>query len=105
MIKVTVLYPNRPGSHFDADYYINVHMPMAIELMGAALKGVSAEIGIGGGAPGQPAPYAAIAAFVCESAQVFEEAFVPHSAQLMSDIPNYTNIAPVLQMSDLRISR
>jgi uncharacterized protein (TIGR02118 family) len=105
MIKVTVLYPNKPGSHFDADYYINVHMPMAIELMGPALKGVSAEIGLAGGAPGQPAPYAAIAAFTCESVEAFSEAFTPHTQQLMSDIPNYTDIQPVLQMSEIRISQ
>jgi len=25
MIRVRFFYPNKPGSRFDADYYINVH--------------------------------------------------------------------------------
>ena len=31
MIKLTVMYPNLKGSHFDWDYYINVHIPLAKE--------------------------------------------------------------------------
>lgn len=105
MIKVSILYPNKPASHFDADYYVNVHMPLAIKLLGPALKGVTAEIGIAGGAPGQPPPFAAIATFTCDSVQSFTESFVPHSAQLMADIPNYTDIEPVIQISEIRISQ
>ena len=37
MIKVAFLYPNKPGSHFKADYYIDVHMPLAIRLLKPAL--------------------------------------------------------------------
>ena len=29
MVKVSVLYPNKPGSRFDVEYYLNTHMPMA----------------------------------------------------------------------------
>jgi uncharacterized protein (TIGR02118 family) len=105
MIKVTILYPNQPGSHFDADYYISVHMPLAIKLLGTALKGVSAEIGVAGGAPDQPPAFAAICAFTCESASAFNEAFLPHASTLQGDIPNYTNIAPIIQISELKLSR
>ena len=38
MIKVTVLYPNKPGSHFDVEYYLNTHMPMSARLLGVAVK-------------------------------------------------------------------
>ena len=38
MIRVTFLYPNKPSSHFNADYYIDIHMPLAIRLLGPALK-------------------------------------------------------------------
>jgi uncharacterized protein (TIGR02118 family) len=105
MIKVTILYPNRPGSHFDADYYVNVHMPMAIKLLGTAVKAVSAEIGVTGATPDQPPPYAAICAFTCESTSAFTEAFLPHASVLQGDIPNYTDIVPVIQMSELRLSK
>jgi uncharacterized protein (TIGR02118 family) len=101
MIKVSVLYPNTPGSRFDADYYLKVHMPLAARLLGPALQSVTAEIGIGGATPGEPAPYAAIAGFTCQSVEAFTEAFLPNAAQLQSDIPRYTNIQPIIQFSAL----
>jgi uncharacterized protein (TIGR02118 family) len=104
MIKVSFLYPSKPGSRFNADYYIDVHMPLAIRLLGPALKGVSAEIGISGAIPGTPAPNAAIASFTFESVEAFTAAVMPHYMELQSDIPNYTDIEPIVQISDLRIS-
>ena len=104
MIRVTFLYPNKPGSHFNADYYIDIHMPLAIRLLGPALKGVSAEIGLSSAVPGTPAPNAAIATFTFESVEAFTKAVMPHSMDLQGDIPNYTDIKPIVQISDLRIS-
>jgi len=105
MIRVTFLYPNKPGSRFNADYYIDVHMPLAIRLLGPALKGVTAEIGLSAAMPDQPAPYAAIATFTFESVQAFTVAVMPHYAELQGDIPNYTDIEPLVQISELRISQ
>ena len=102
MIKVSVLYPSKPGSRFDVDYYLTVHMPMAARLLGAAVKEISVEIGIGGGAPGEPAPYAAIVGFTCDSVDAFTTAFMPIAGQLQGDIPNYTDIEPVVQISQIR---
>jgi len=101
MIKITVTYPNRPGGRFDANYYLTVHMPMAARLLSPALKAITAEIGIGGETPGQPPPYAAIAGFTCESVDAFMRAFLPVADQLQTDIPNYTDLDPVLQISNL----
>jgi uncharacterized protein (TIGR02118 family) len=101
MIKVSVLYPNKPGSRFDANYYLTVHMPLSVKLLGPAMKSVTAEIGISGGMPDQSAPYAAIAAFTCESVKAFTDAFLPHADELQGDIPNYTDIAPIIQVSEL----
>lgn len=103
MVRVSVLYPNKPGSHFDANYYLSVHMPMATRLLGPAIKVVTAEIGVAGEAPGEGAPFAAIAGFVCESAEVFMQAFAPVADQLQSDIPKYTDIEPVIQISNLTV--
>ena len=103
MVRVSVLYPNKPGSHFDADYYLSVHMPMAGRLLGPAIKGMTAEIGVGGGSPGEAAPFAAIAGFVCESIEAFVVAFTPVAGQLQNDIPRYTDIQPVIQFSNLTV--
>jgi uncharacterized protein (TIGR02118 family) len=105
MIRVTFLYPNKPGSRFNADYYINEHMPLAIRLLGSALKGVSAEIGVSAAMPGSAPPYAAIATFTFESVQAFTQAVMPHYVQLQGDIPNYTDIEPVVQIGEIRISQ
>jgi uncharacterized protein (TIGR02118 family) len=105
MVKVSVLYPTKPGYRFDGEYYLNIHMPMAIESLGAALKGVSMEIGIGGGAPGEPPPFAAMCHFICEGTEAFTNAFLPHAEKLQGDIINYTDIAPVIQIGEIKISR
>lgn len=101
MIRVSIAYPNKPGSHFDADYYLKVHMPLAAKLLGHAIKSATAEIGVAGEAPGAPPPYAAIAGFTCESVEAFAQAFLPVADKLQGDIPKYTNIKPVIQFSNL----
>src|SRR5581483_4924234 len=53
MVKVSIFYPSKPDSRFDVDYYLNTHMPLAIGLLGSAVKAVSVEIGMFGGTPDQ----------------------------------------------------
>jgi uncharacterized protein (TIGR02118 family) len=103
MIKVSVLYPNSAGSRFDMGYYCNKHMPMVQRLMGAALKGMAVEEGIAGGAPGAPPTYLAMGHLAFESLEAFQVAFGPHMQTLMSDIPNYTNSQPVIQISEVKM--
>jgi len=77
MIKVSIHYPNKAGGCFDAEYYVNVHVPKSITSLGPAIKGVSVEIGMSGGLPGQAPPYVAMCHFVCESPQEFYDVFMP----------------------------
>jgi uncharacterized protein (TIGR02118 family) len=102
MVKVSVLYPSGPGKRFDVEYYLSVHMPMAKRLLGSAVRDISIEIGIAGEAPGAPAPYAAIVGFTCESVEAFTAAFTPVMGQLQGDIPNYTDVIPQVQISEIR---
>ena len=101
MIKVSVLYPNTEGSRFDIDYYCTKHMPMAREKFGAACKGISVDQGLGGAEPGAPAPYSAMGHLLFDSVEEFQAAFGPHVATIMADIPNYTNIQPIIQISSV----
>ena len=103
MVKITVLYPNIKGKRFDIDYYLNVHMPMSIEKQGAAMKGVTVEIGISGAPEGTPPPYVALCHFLYESVDAFLKAFMPHAEMLMGDMVNYTDIESVIQISEVRI--
>jgi uncharacterized protein (TIGR02118 family) len=103
MIKVSVFYPHREGARFDMDYYCKSHMPMVQQKLGAACKRVAVEEGIGGGAPGASPAYAAMGHLYFDSAQAFETAFAPHAQAIMADIPNYTDIQPVIQVSEIKI--
>ena len=103
MIKVSILYPNKTGSRFDVEYDLNVHMPLANKLLESAIKAVSVEIGLSGATPNEMPPYAAIVGFTCETVEAFNQAFLAHAAELQADIPKYTDIEPVIQVSVIRI--
>ena len=105
MIKVSVLYPNKEGKKFDLDYYCDKHIPMAEQALGAALKGVAVEVGLSGPAPGSPPPYVVMAHLLFESVEAFQKAHGPHAETFHKDVPNYTDIEPLLQISEVRISR
>ncbi len=107
MIKISILYPNDEGSHFDLSYYLDNHMPMAIKLLGAhsGYRGISVERGLAGAAPGSKAPFAAMCHFLFDSVEDFMGAFMSHGAQLQGDIPNYTDVQPIIQLSEVLISR
>jgi uncharacterized protein (TIGR02118 family) len=107
MTKISILYPNRKGSRFDVHYYTGTHMPLSIELLSAhpGFKGVSVERELSGAEPGTDAEYVATCNFLFDSIGDFMAALMPHAARLRSDRPNYTDIKPVMQASEVLLSR
>ena len=103
MIIVSVLYPKTDSSSFDMDYYCDSHIPMVREKLGAALKKVAVEGGLGGGAPDSPPTYAAMGHLYFDTVDDFQSAFGPHAEAIMADISNYTNVEPTVQVSEVRI--
>jgi uncharacterized protein (TIGR02118 family) len=103
MIKVSVFYPKTDSSSFDMDYYCNSHIPMVQEKVGAALKKVAVEGGLGGGTPDSAPPYAAMGHLYFDTIEDFQSSFGPHAAAIMADVPNYTDVAPIVQVSDVHI--
>ncbi len=103
MIKVSVLYPNEEGKKFDMDYYLNSHIPMLQEKLGAALKGGAVEQGLSGVEPGSQATYVAMGHLLFDSVEAFQSAFGPHSEAIMGDIPNYTDTQPTIQISEVKM--
>lgn len=114
MIKVSVLYPHNPaGFRFDHEYYRTKHVPMVVARLraggaggaggaqAAACRAFSIDKGIGGGVPGAPAPVVAIAHFHADSIEAFMTAFGPHAQEIIADVPNYTDITPVMQISEV----
>ena len=55
----------------------------------------------GGGKPGTPAPYLAICHIHCESLQAFQVGFGLHAKAIPGDVPNYTDLVPVMQISEV----
>ncbi len=105
MTRISILYPN--SGKFDMDYYLSTHMPRSIALLskGKGYRGVSVERGIGGAAPGSAPEFVALCHYQFDSAEDFMAAFMPHAAELQGDMPNYTGIAPIIQVSEVAISR
>ncbi len=103
MIKVSVLYPNKESASFDMDYYCNTHMPMVREKLGASCKNMDIDGGLGGGAPKSPPPYLAMGHLYFDSVEDFQSSFGPNAEAIMSDIPNYTNVNPVVQISQVHV--
>lgn len=101
MIKVSVVYPNSEGKKFDMDYYCDTHVPMVSSLLGDALKGATVEKGLGGGAPGSVAPYAGMGNMYFDTMEEFGNAFGPNAEKIMGDLPNFTDIEPVIQVSEV----
>jgi uncharacterized protein (TIGR02118 family) len=92
-VRYTVLYPATEGATFDHDYYRDTHVPLACRTWG--LDGAQIDKGIDG-------PYVAAVHFVFESVDAMQQAMsTPDTAKIRADIPNYTTITPVRQVSEI----
>lgn len=101
MIKLTVMYPNLKGSHFDWDYYVNVHIPLAKERFGEYALAWEVNRGIEGERDGEPAPYQVMTHLTLTSLEDFRRVSEEHGAELKGDFPNYTNVYPDFLISEV----
>jgi len=105
MIKVSVMYPNKPGARFDHIYYRDKHMPFVSKLLGSACLFYTVDQGLAGGAPGEPAPFVGMCHLHFDSAASFQAAFGPNAEDIMADVPNYTDLSPVTQISEVVVGQ
>jgi len=101
MIKVSVMYPHRPGARFDHDYYRDRHMPLLQARLGKACLYYTVARGLAGGTPDSAPTYVAMCEVFAESAESFQAAFGPHAREILGDIAKYTDLEPVMQLSDV----
>lgn len=101
MIQVSVMYPYQDDARFDMDYYTGVHMPLVRKLTGQACRGVAVQRGLSGPQPHSKPTYVALGHLYFDSVPAFEQAFAPHAAQIMADIPNFTNLTPAIQINEV----
>ncbi len=105
MGRVTVLYPNEPGKRFDHGYYANKHLPMVMErLKSSGMLRYEVDKGLAGGGPGAPAPFVAACHLYFNAVTDFQKGIGAHSTEIMGDIPNYTDISPQIQISEIVVS-
>jgi uncharacterized protein (TIGR02118 family) len=97
MISVVVLYPNKAGSSFDLDYYVHRHLPLVRDRMlpmGMRSFTYTLERAIDPKAPQQP--YRLIAELRFDDMETTTRALEAHGPETQADIPNFTNVAPVI---------
>ncbi len=104
MIKITVLYPHEDGKRFDMDDYRGRHIPMALRLMGDACRGFSVERGLPDARDGSPPRYRVIASLLFDSMQSYTSIDATVRARMADDLPNYTDIRPIVQVSEVLAS-
>lgn len=96
VIRVSVLYPRYKEAFFNLDYYTDAHLALVWKkLKPFGLKRVEIEAGID-----ETTPYCAIGSLLFETLQQYQSGFAEIGQELLEDIPNYTNIDPVVQVSE-----
>ncbi|MBK1659376.1 EthD family reductase [Paracraurococcus ruber] len=101
MIMVSVLYPQDGGTKFDEAYYMQKHIPLVKERWsGMGLQDLKVLKGVPG-PDGSAAPYRIMAMLTWESAEAFGKGAKAHGPELFGDVPNFTDIKPAVQISEL----
>jgi uncharacterized protein (TIGR02118 family) len=100
--KVSILYPNGEDKTFDMDYYEKKHMPMVAGFLGKNLKFYEIDKGIAGRTPNDKPPFVAIGYFYVSDIAEYNKAIAQNRDAVISDFKNYTNIQPVVQISEIK---
>src|SRR5215510_8932774 len=101
MIKVSVIYPSKPGVQFDHEYYRTRHLPLIKRRMGAALKYYAIDKGLSD-KDGKPlGVYVAMCHLLCDSLDTYQSSFGPHAQEIRADVANFTNVASIHQISEV----
>lgn len=102
MYKVAILYPNGEDKTFDMDYYEKKHMPMVAGFLGNNLKFYEINKGISGRTPTDKVPFVAIGYFYIDDVAEYNKAIAQNRDAVINDFKNYTNIQPVVQISEIK---
>jgi len=101
MVKISVMYVNKPGARFDHEYFRDRHMPLVMQRLGSRCVSYTIDRGLAGRAPGLAAPFAAMSHILCESVEAFHSGLEQHAAVLMGDIRHYTDMERTIQVSEV----
>ncbi len=101
MIRLTAVYRSFEGSKFDFDYYVNTHMRLARErLADFGMGRIDVERGIEAMDGERPA-YICVAHAEFSDMEGMKRGLEEHAEELLADVPNYTDIEPEVQISEV----
>jgi len=103
MVRISVFYPHGQGKQFDMDYYRRKHIPTIQQTLGPALKSLVVEQGLGGMAAGSPPAYTVVCHLGFETMEKLQATMAAHGDAMMADLPNFTEVKPVVQISEVII--
>ena len=101
LIKVSIMYPYTEGKTFNMEYYETKHMPMVAKFLGSNLVKYTIEKGVASGMPNTPLPYMAIGSFYVKDLGAYQADIAPNRDAIRADFVNYTNVAPVILVSEV----
>lgn len=97
---VSVLYKVSLNDKFNIDYYMKTHVPLVKKLWGPfGLQNVQVLRGTGL-INGDPSAYHVIALLDFISSDAFQSAAEKHGAQVLGDVPNFTDGTPIIQFNE-----
>ena len=89
--RVLVLYPSGEGKNFDSKYWLSTHYDLLKN--GVWKEALDIEFSLGAA----DSPYVAVATVVFANEAAFTAAVSnPGMAEVVADIPKYTNIEPIV---------
>ena len=102
MICLSVMYPGEPGKRFDHVYYEQKHRPLVMDrLSNHGITRYEILQGLSGLAPGSEPAFACIGNLYFGAMSDVQGALAAHGPELMADIPNFTDIQPQFQISEV----
>ena len=105
MAVLSVMYPNQPGARFDETYYLERHIPL-VRRVWAPMGLTEVRLLRGASTPdGGPAPFQMIALVAFRSIDALHQALAAHSEEVFASIQRYTDIQPIMQISEEAIGR
>jgi uncharacterized protein (TIGR02118 family) len=101
MFRISILYPN-DGGKFDLSYYLSEHIVLVHKLLKPyGLVRTEVDRGLGTNMPRGKAPFVAIGYLYFNTFEELEQGMKTHDPDLAADIINFTNIRPVIQISEI----
>lgn len=98
-VSLQVLYPVKPDTTFDFDYYASTHLGLVAEHMGPFMVSSQVTRGLAGGPDAPPDFYTIFTAIFASQEKM--DAAMAAARPVLTDIPNYTNTQPQMLIGEV----